>query len=73
MFLSYLVSRVVFLPSRSGGGKATMATPMATKRLKQDYIRLQRDPVPYIEAAPLPSNLLEWWADHEILLIVWFL
>jgi len=37
-----------------------MATSMAIKRLRQDYLRLQRDPVPYIEAAPLPSNILEW-------------
>ena len=39
-----------------------MATLMATKRLRQDYIRLQRDPVPYISATPLPSNILEWSA-----------
>lgn len=32
----------------------------ATARLKQDYLRLQRDPVPYVSAAPLPSNILEW-------------
>jgi len=32
----------------------------AVARLKQDYIRLKRDPVPYIVAEPLPSNLLEW-------------
>jgi len=32
----------------------------ATGRLKQDYLRLKRDPVPYIEAEPLPSNILEW-------------
>ena len=37
-----------------------MATPTAVKRLRQDYIRIQRDPVPYVEAAPLPSNILEW-------------
>ena len=43
-----------------------MATPMATKRLKQDYIRLQRDPVPFIEAAPLPSNLLEWSVYYKM-------
>lgn len=29
-------------------------------RLKQDYIRLKKDPVPYITAEPLPSNILEW-------------
>jgi len=32
----------------------------AVARLKQDYIRLKRDPVPYIVAEPLPSNILEW-------------
>lgn len=33
----------------------------ATARLKQDYLRLKKDPVPYITAEPLPSNLLEWY------------
>ncbi|KAJ8021403.1 Ubiquitin-conjugating enzyme E2 J2 [Holothuria leucospilota] len=32
----------------------------ATNRLKQDYIRITKDPVPYVTAAPLPSNILEW-------------
>jgi len=32
----------------------------ATQRLKQDYLRLKRDPVPYITAEPLPANILEW-------------
>ncbi|XP_076329833.1 ubiquitin-conjugating enzyme E2 J2-like isoform X1 [Tachypleus tridentatus] len=32
----------------------------ATQRLKQDYIRIIKDPVPYVTAHPLPSNLLEW-------------
>lgn len=31
-----------------------------TARLKQDYIRLKQDPVPYIHAEFLPSNILEW-------------
>ncbi|XP_063242463.1 ubiquitin-conjugating enzyme E2 J2-like [Bacillus rossius redtenbacheri] len=35
-------------------------TNTATARLKQDYLRLKRDPVPYIVAEPLPSNMLEW-------------
>uniref|UniRef100_A0A1B0DG65 Ubiquitin-conjugating enzyme E2 J2 n=1 Tax=Phlebotomus papatasi TaxID=29031 RepID=A0A1B0DG65_PHLPP len=34
--------------------------PTAASRLKQDYMRLKRDPVPYISAEPLPSNILEW-------------
>ena len=32
----------------------------ATARLKQDYIRIVKDPVPYVSAMPLPSNILEW-------------
>ena len=32
----------------------------ATARLKQDFMRIMKDPVPYIQAAPLPSNILEW-------------
>ncbi|XP_060560018.1 ubiquitin-conjugating enzyme E2 J2-like [Ruditapes philippinarum] len=32
----------------------------ATARLRQDYMRIMKDPVPYVKAAPLPSNILEW-------------
>lgn len=32
----------------------------ATARLRQDYLRIKRDPVPYVTAEPLPSNILEW-------------
>ncbi|KAI9555610.1 hypothetical protein GHT06_018125 [Daphnia sinensis] len=32
----------------------------ATSRLKQDYLRLKKDPIPYVVAEPLPSNILEW-------------
>ncbi len=32
----------------------------ATARLKQDYMRIMKDPVPYIQAQPVPSNILEW-------------
>ncbi|KAJ8918323.1 hypothetical protein NQ315_008016 [Exocentrus adspersus] len=32
----------------------------ATSRLRQDYLRLKRDPIPYITAEPLPTNILEW-------------
>lgn len=35
-------------------------TNSATARLRQDYLRLKKDPVPYITAEPLPSNILEW-------------
>ncbi|KAL3069768.1 hypothetical protein niasHS_016002 [Heterodera schachtii] len=36
------------------------ATVTAVTRLKKDYQKLIRDPVPYAIAAPLPSNILEW-------------
>lgn len=32
----------------------------ATHRLKQDYIRLKKDPVPFVTAEPLSTNILEW-------------
>ena len=32
----------------------------ATSRLQQDYVRLKKDPVPYIVAEPLPNNICEW-------------
>ena len=32
----------------------------ALSRLKQDFVRIKKDPVPYIVAEPLPSNILEW-------------
>lgn len=32
----------------------------ATQRLTQDYMRIMRDPVPYVTAHPVPHNLLEW-------------
>ncbi|OXU28526.1 hypothetical protein TSAR_008971 [Trichomalopsis sarcophagae] len=35
-------------------------TSTATARLKQDYLRLKKDPVPYVQAEPVPSNILEW-------------
>lgn len=33
----------------------------ATARLRQDYMRLKKDPLPYIIAEPNPSNILEWF------------
>ncbi|KAB0399499.1 hypothetical protein E2I00_015811, partial [Balaenoptera physalus] len=39
---------------------AKRAPTTATQRLKQDYLRIKKDPVPYICAEPLPSNILEW-------------
>lgn len=35
-------------------------THSATARLKLDYLRLKKDPIPYILAEPVPSNILEW-------------
>ncbi|KAF3428557.1 hypothetical protein E2986_05077 [Frieseomelitta varia] len=35
-------------------------TNSATARLKQDYLRLKKDPIPYVVAEPVPSNILEW-------------
>jgi len=32
----------------------------AAKRLKMDRLQLAKDPVPYIVAEPVPSNILEW-------------
>ncbi|KAG7155080.1 ubiquitin-conjugating enzyme E2 J2-like [Homarus americanus] len=32
----------------------------ASARLRADYMRIKRDPVPYVMAEPLPSNILEW-------------
>ncbi|XP_003372552.1 sodium/potassium-transporting ATPase subunit beta-1-interacting protein 3 [Trichinella spiralis] len=32
----------------------------AGARLRKDAARLARDPVPYVKAMPLPSNILEW-------------
>ncbi len=40
--------------------KKSPAPITATSRLRNDYMRLMSDPVPYISAAPLPSNILEW-------------
>ncbi|BFF92550.1 ubiquitin-conjugating enzyme E2 J2 [Drosophila madeirensis] len=42
--------------STPGGRKQ----PTAVSRMKQDYMRLKRDPLPYITAEPLPNNILEW-------------
>lgn len=42
-------------------------TNSATARLKQDYMRLKKDPIPYIVAEPVPSNILEWCVYSTIL------
>ncbi|XP_022666892.1 ubiquitin-conjugating enzyme E2 J2-like isoform X1 [Varroa jacobsoni] len=32
----------------------------ATLRLKQDYLRLAKEPIPYVCTIPVPDNILEW-------------
>lgn len=49
---------VCFQQMSSSSSKRAPTT--ATQRLKQDYLRIKKDPVPYICAEPLPSNILEW-------------
>jgi len=29
-------------------------------RLKKEFLKLQKEPVPHIEAVPLEDNILEW-------------
>ncbi|GIY96848.1 ubiquitin-conjugating enzyme E2 J2 [Caerostris extrusa] len=33
---------------------------IATRRLQQDYLGIMKDPMPYVKAHPLSSNILEW-------------
>ena len=33
---------------------------MSTKRLRIEYVNLNRDPVPLVVAKPMESNILEW-------------
>lgn len=56
---SVLVSADLCVPQMSSSS-ARRAPTTATQRLKQDYLRIKKDPVPYICAEPLPSNILEW-------------
>jgi ubiquitin-conjugating enzyme E2 J2 len=37
-----------------------MASVMATKRLRKEYLAMQRKPVENIQAVPLETNILEW-------------
>ena len=37
-----------------------MKSNSAFQRLQAEYRRLARDPIPYLSAQPLSSNLLEW-------------
>jgi len=38
----------------------TGVSTTAVQRLRKDAARLAKDPVPYVVAVPLPSNILEW-------------
>jgi ubiquitin-conjugating enzyme E2 J2 len=36
-------------------------------RLQREYVAMQRNPPPYISAAPLPENILEWhYVLHDL-------
>ncbi|RCN25134.1 hypothetical protein ANCCAN_29155 [Ancylostoma caninum] len=37
-----------------------VASVTATARLKKDYAKLLKEPVPFVRAAPLQENILEW-------------
>jgi len=37
-----------------------MVNSTALSRLRQDYLRLKKDPLPYIVAEPVANNILEW-------------
>ncbi|XP_074599044.1 ubiquitin-conjugating enzyme E2 J2-like [Brevipalpus obovatus] len=37
-----------------------MAPSTSTQRLKREYLKILKDPVPHIVAHPLPENILEW-------------
>ena len=50
-FISYCLLQFIDMAKVSG---------TASARLRADYMRLKRDPVPYVIAEPLPSNILEW-------------
>ncbi|XP_054156262.1 ubiquitin-conjugating enzyme E2 J2-like [Oppia nitens] len=39
---------------------ASQASTISTKRLGEDYVKLLQDPIPYVTAHPLESNILEW-------------
>ena len=38
----------------------SMKSNSAFQRLQAEYRRLTKDPIPYLTARPLSSNLLEW-------------
>jgi len=44
----------------SNVSKRSLKGTTATQRLKQDYLRIIKDPVPYVRAHPIHNNILEW-------------
>jgi ubiquitin-conjugating enzyme E2 J2 len=46
------------MSSSANANKSISST--STARLKQDYLRLLKDPVPYVKAVPLSTNILVW-------------
>ncbi|KAH8312292.1 hypothetical protein KR044_010104 [Drosophila immigrans] len=48
------------MSSSTASASGARKQPTAVSRMKQDYMRLKRDPLPYITAEPLPNNILEW-------------
>lgn len=48
------------MSANSGKQGRTRKYSTALARMKQDYMRLKRDPLPYVTAEPLPNNMLEW-------------
>ncbi|KAF1775827.1 Ubiquitin-conjugating enzyme/RWD-like [Phytophthora cactorum] len=55
-----LFADLVELQSTFSVEVAAMASVMATKRLRKEYLAMQRKPVDYIQAVPLETNILEW-------------
>ena len=54
------------MQQQQGNVEKAMSSPKrlnttAAARLRNDYMRIKKDPVPYvIGAEPLPANILEW-------------
>lgn len=38
-----------------------MASPLAARRLRKEYLNLRKTPVENIEAVPLETNILDWY------------
>jgi ubiquitin-conjugating enzyme E2 J2 len=44
----------------SKGKVIVQPTDACLKRLRKEYVKLVKEPVPFIQAVPLESNILEW-------------